>query len=765
MISRMIIKNIATYDSTGVDVDTNKKINFFFGYNGSGKSTIARYLRDLTLPESEKSPDFSDCSQTGYDPTAQTILVYNEEFRNENFISKDEQRGVFSLNKTNDIVDKQIEVLNDEIKKIQKLRIGAKDREDKLKQIHDRKLKILDDTVFSKRNQFSTCRSASIPYGGSKKSFLSHIRPFLTSTDIAKTLPELLQEYNRLYANGLKCISDNIDIEFFNSLIKKESDIAALLDEVIVGNKDVDLARLIDQLHMSTWVENGLPYMEQSGNVCPFCQQSFEDKDALKRKFEQFFDKTYKEKIDALRNKADDYYAGVQTQLTILDAIVKVFNPENKVSSVISDLITLRDSFVQTINEKKERPNEKKTIRSLSGLLSRVEEVKTIVENNNRDFTNLSNLQNQWISDVLRYIAEDSRTDIDRFDEWKKKSDEVLSTNGFTQTSLQDREVFLRQQTDDLRKKTVNTTDAVNNIKKILKNVGFDNFEIKEKKDDASAIPTYYLMRNGSTSSSVYKSLSEGEKTFITFLYFHQLCLGTDDIEHGASKKKIIVIDDPVSSLDSKVMFVITTLIHQLARYKFKEGNPKSEKQEFLNPNIEQLFIFTHNFYFYKEVSFDRRPINTNRNHFIIEKINSISQVSCTGDKTTLKNDYSMMWDNLKKAKEATGADKIQNVMLANTMRRVIDTYLDFVGMKKTGTTITWSSLDAFDEGTPEYIVLSAFISLINDESHGVSALDDMYYDSIVKQDPNVIFNAFKALFKEIGRTHYEYMMDEGFDD
>ena len=763
MIERLVIKNVASYDSTGVDINTNKKINFFFGYNGSGKSTIARFLHDVTLPATEKALEFSDCSQTGFDPATQTILVYNEDFRNENFISKDEQRGIFSLNKTNDEVDKQITILNDEIRIIQKHRAGAKVREDKLRQLQERKQRALEENVFSKRNQFSSCRNATLPYGGSKKSFLSHIRQFLKSTEPIKTLPELLQEYNRVYANGLKQIPYNVDIDALKALIGKELEISALLDEVIVGNKDVDIAQLIDQLQISTWVENGLPYMERSGDICPFCQQPFDDKDALKHKFEQFFDKTYKEKMETLRLKAGEYYKELQSLLSVLDSIVKVFNPANKVSSAVSEIKDLCDNFVKTINEKKDKPNEKKSIQSLSSLLPKIEEIKDLADKNNRDYANLANLQKGWVNDALKYIVEECRADIERFDGWVEKCGRVLLENSFTQTSLEEHETYLRQQTDELRKKTVNTTDAVNNIKKILKNVGFDNFEIKEKKDDTTAAPTYYLKRNGTSPANVYKSLSEGEKTFISFLYFHQLCLGTDDIEHSASKKKIIVIDDPVSSLDSKVMFVITTLIHQLARYKGKA--PKSDMQEFLNPNVEQIFIFTHNFYFYKEVSFNRRPINKSQTHHIIEKTNAVSHISYTGNDCTLKNDYSMMWENLKKAKASIGEDKSQNVMLANTMRRVIDSYLDFIGIKKTGTTITWSAIDSFEEGSPEYIVESAFISIINDESHGLAAMDDMYYDSIVKQKPEVIFNAFKALFKEIGQSHYEYMMDESFED
>lgn len=760
MITNISMKNVASYDATGVSIDTSKRINFFFGYNGSGKSTIARFLHDITLPVDNQNADFVDCSQTGYNAATECILVYNEEFRKDNFITKDEQKGIFSLNKTNSVIDGLINEANSRVTDLQRCLTGSKNREKDLKTKQDRKLKELEEYVFGKRTQFSSCRNALIPYGGSKKNFLTHIRTFLSHTEPSKQLSDLLQEYNRVYANGLRNIPYNIDTDAINALITQETAISALLDEVIVGNKDVDIAELIDSLQMSSWVEQGLSYMEQSGEVCPFCQRPFEDKDALKRNFEQFFDKTYKAKLDDLHSKAEIYYRGIESLIRVMNEVVKLFNPQNKVSSLISELQTLKDAFAQTINDKKSKPNERKSITSLSTFLDRLVEIKELITANNTDFTNLSNLQNAWLRDVQIYIAEDSRPSIEKYDCWKEKSDDVLSKNAFTQTSLQENISFQLGIIDEYRKHTVNTADAVNNIKKILKNVGFDSFEIQEKMIAGATAQTYYLKRKGSSATNVYKSLSEGEKTFISFLYFYQLCLGTDDLT-SSSKKKIIVIDDPVSSLDSKIMFVITTLIHQLARYKGDSN--KLDRQEFLNPNIEQIFIFTHNFYFYKEVSFDRRPINKSWYHHIIEKTNSTSSVSYSGHDCRIKNDYSMMWDNLKSAKAALGVDKSQNVMLANTMRRVIDTYLDFVGMKNKGTTITWTALESFTEGSPEYIVESAFISFINDDSHGIAALDDVYYDSIVKQEPAVIFSAFKALFKDIGAAHYEYMMDEAY--
>ena len=44
MITKINVKNVASYNPTaGVEINDLKKVNFFFGFNGSGKSTIAKY--------------------------------------------------------------------------------------------------------------------------------------------------------------------------------------------------------------------------------------------------------------------------------------------------------------------------------------------------------------------------------------------------------------------------------------------------------------------------------------------------------------------------------------------------------------------------------------------------------------------------------------------------------------------------------------------------------------------------------------------------
>lgn len=55
-------------------------------------------------------------------------------------------------------------------------------------------------------------------------------------------------------------------------------------------------------------------------------------------------------------------------------------------------------------------------------------------------------------------------------------------------------------------------------------------------------------------------TLSEGEITFITFLYFLQLTKGSID-KDSISEDRILVIDDPVSSLDSNILFIVSSLL------------------------------------------------------------------------------------------------------------------------------------------------------------------------------------------------------------
>ena len=66
MITEIKIDNISSYKEP-VSIEELKKLNFFFGNNGSGKSTIAKFLYNIN-PNKSTNDDmrFGDCSQLGF---------------------------------------------------------------------------------------------------------------------------------------------------------------------------------------------------------------------------------------------------------------------------------------------------------------------------------------------------------------------------------------------------------------------------------------------------------------------------------------------------------------------------------------------------------------------------------------------------------------------------------------------------------------------------------------------------------------------------
>ncbi|MTI88312.1 MAG: hypothetical protein FH748_10120 [Balneolaceae bacterium] len=125
--------------------------------------------------------------------------------------------------------------------------------------------------------------------------------------------------------------------------------------------------------------------------------------------------------------------------------------------------------------------------------------------------------------------------------ETKKSNQKIKSLT----SKVQDFKDEISKQNDEIvkqQKKTVNIEEAISNINNGLIDLGIEDFKIKHHSENL-----YKLVR-GESDENIFESLSEGEKMVISFLYFLEQCRGKRDVSEAA-KKKIIVIDDPISSL------------------------------------------------------------------------------------------------------------------------------------------------------------------------------------------------------------------------
>jgi wobble nucleotide-excising tRNase len=84
MITSLNIKNVATCDpNNGVQINDLKKVNFIYGANGSGKTTISNFILN---PSDAK---FIDCEIEWENDEPLTTYVYNKQFREQSFFKGD----------------------------------------------------------------------------------------------------------------------------------------------------------------------------------------------------------------------------------------------------------------------------------------------------------------------------------------------------------------------------------------------------------------------------------------------------------------------------------------------------------------------------------------------------------------------------------------------------------------------------------------------------------------------------------------------------
>lgn len=752
MITEITMKNVATYNKIGVKIKDLNRLNYFFGNNGSGKSTIAKYLQSLVIGDPENK--YSLCSKDNYNPMQEEILVFNQDFVERNFRRSPTLKGVFSLNQKNAEIDEQIkaneETINDKLKTKNEL----EEKNAAFNQQNNQRKTELTEKCFNKRNVFKSFSKIKLDYSGNKKNNLEQVEKIFQNTSIVESDFSTLNDlYKKLYEDDLSSIDVLLDIQLFDELLQKHNELSVLLQEVIVGKEDVQLAKLINEFGLKSWVSQGKIFLDKTKDVCPFCQKETIDDDFISQ-LNDIFDESSQKKINEIKSKKIIYENMFKRVLQNIQSVYEKYNAENIVSDLQMHLKTIYDTNLKIISDKINAPNEKKTLDNIiESFKDKLLQINAEIESNNTLVRSLDTQKKSLIKQMWNYIALDCKDDILKYQKDVEETNGIINENKTEIEKLLAEVQQLQEESTALREKTVNTTESVDNMNQILKNSGFMGFEIHEQNKENN-ISQYYLSRTSTVGDDkVFDSLSEGESNFIAFLYFYQLCLGTTDIQEGSKKKKIIVIDDPVSSMDSQVLFIVSTLINKLIEYK---GKTKLEKQEFSNSSFEQVFILTHNYYFYKELAMQKRPICKSQQHYLIEK-NANNETYINKRAYKEYDDYALMWQTIKEAKEKlSDGNKEQNILLANLFRRILESYANFIGLG----TDAWATILLDDnKDTMEHYLKVAFIAMINDESHKVSPFDNFYFQKIHNANPSKLFEVFESIFNTIGKEHYDRMI------
>lgn len=657
------IKNLAVFkdfnwDTEVVDSENNirdfKKINIIYGRNYSGKTTISRILKAMetgNISDKYENPECCVCVKNNGDVTQndftahdKTIRVFNDDFIKLNLkfiINQDENIQPFAiLGGDNNEIEETIKLLREQL---------GSDTEDGETALY-KDLKTLEELYKVAKNAHS----------GAVKSLDNQIRSkaidnpsgikyhFEKFGDQNYTTRKLQNEIEKVLKDGFTVISaeekkqaEDILLEQVKPTIKelpvlllKFEEYSQAADELLtqkIGRSD-KIEELVKNAVLNRWVKEGKNLHKEQRTICAFCNNEITDKrwQVLDRHFDEESEKLEKDIINLLANIKQEKERITKTTGFKRDDFYKEFHPEVELLSeeyldIIGNYQTSLESIEKQLNARKDDILNEKIFEKPDDYSEKIEETRTKFEGlrkKSNDYTDSLGTKQSKAKESLRlkevydFVQDIKYNDLksnistlqgkegeakEKRDKKQKEIDEILAQIASKQKELKDESKGADKVNEYLN-------DFFGHNFLTLKAIEFEDVETGDKKY------RFEIQRDNKRAHH----LSEGECSLIAFCYFMAKLQDIDT----KSKKPIIWIDDPISSLDSNHIFFIYTLINT---------------KIFGEDDFEQLFISTHNLEFLKFLkrlpgASTTKETKTKYRYLIIERVDKEATIKLMPD-------------------------------------------------------------------------------------------------------------------------------------
>lgn len=662
MIKRIVkIKNCPSFIDfkPASDLPEFTKYNLIYGWNGSGKTCFSRVLMSFEMgrnyyeypgrqPEFEFKLDNETSISNNELDAFKSIRVFNKDFIDESVFGIGGPKPIFFLGTESKKDRVRINAI--EIER-EKLREGLQTKEPTLEKLKNNKDKKLQDKARDIKNALTTSKQdkyRNYDRSNLKISIENIIKEF-ENPDQLKLSENRLANLNRSIQQNSKPKITSLSTTDFN-LSVLEKDVENVLSKTVT-------TQVIEKLQaddlINKWVEEGLKiHKKRSLEVCAFCEQKI-SKDRFKD-LENHFSKEYQRMIQSVRELKDNCTSRrIKLNLPELsyfyEDLVNEYLAEKKKAEKAIKLFNDRLEIILSVLEKKEHnpfsfPSFEKTI---SIEVNYFEKINEIIKKHNQktdDFENQIERDKQELE--LHYIAD------------------FLPTYNEMKRDIKDRE----KECADLRKTTNEKTHEIETLRDKLVSHHIPARQINEDlqsflgRSDIQLVATedkegYTITRNG----EIAKDLSEGEKTALAIVYF----LTKINEEGFDLKNSVVVIDDPVSSLDSNAIFQAFSFIKESIK------------------NAGQIFILTHHFDFFRQVKNWFSHCKKKRQYFMIvcsteqsQRKSSIIKI----DKLLIEyeSEYHFLFSILYKIAKEQDEDLEKIYPIPNIARKFLESFLAF---------------------------------------------------------------------------------------
>jgi len=766
----MSIKNIQKLKRFGIfqnhtNANTKDfgKYNLFYGWNGSGKSTLSalfRCIENKSCPAKFPSSEFTitidngpAVTQNNISESNLNIYTFNHDFINENISWNNLVKSILLIDKEKIEDRKKLE----ELKKVQKIDTEMHEKEsEEIRKLVEAISKFETESArHIKRSLQSIDTKDNYYLNYDKRKFEAFVS---TNIDATKTDAPLLSEDKIIELTNAAKPDQKSDISFtpktFNheKFRKAKEHLDDLLRTSVVSKI---IQRLAEYGDIKSWVESGLNLHKRHDKTqCEFCGNAISE-ERIKQLEDHFNDdyKAFQDRLESANNWLSDQYTHPPTLPTTSD-FYEEFKKEyseacTNLEKAIQDLNTEISAWHDTLKKKIENPLQTTlTVEAISELSIKsfdeaMAAVEAIVEKHNHKSKNFREETDKAKKQLELHYA---TTEIKSFDYHGKKNEINFRTkkNDAIKSITSDRNIEIRALENFLSNEGLGANQFNRSLHKFL---GRSELSLRFNPTKRG----YEILRND--SSPTEGNLSEGEKTAIAFVYFiTKLKENDNNLENT-----IVVVDDPVSSFDSN---------HLFHAYSFLRNNCDKAKQ---------LFIFTHNFTYFKLIRDWFEGVNRNRKKknppkrpnaffYTIESSSSTPRHSIYKDAdrslTDYNSEYHYIFSKLHAYKDNSKLSRDEAFLTANLARKLLESFFSFKYPKHRSEiyqlmTCGLAGCKITDEATKEKIY-----RFINKYSHSdVIEINEDSSENLAGESQNIIRDIFTWL-QEVDGIHYSEMLE-----
>lgn len=762
------ISNLGIYKDYKADskLQNFNKYNLFYGWNGSGKTTISRLFR---IVEKKEIPieydnikfnietDSQKYSEKNYKNINENVFVFNEEFIEENINWDESINKILLLSEDKIKETKEYTLIKENIngnektgtKGLNKVYLEEKDKLDsENKIIEDSYSKIAKDIKIN----FQAIDSTDREYSSLNKTKIQNIldnqeklAEIIDNNQTEEEINNLITAVKNEKKETIKYVKKEIEMEEFTILYNK---IRETLSKIVTARV---IERLKENDDISSWVNRGLELNKKYNNeFCEFCGNPL-SRTRIEELENHFNDEVSKIKneLEELSKKLEIYRINqndiiIDKNLFYKENISNVDELNTNIIEEVSKLDTIIKSLKDSIEEKINNPFKKVEVEE-------IDRAKTIIDS----YNNYINIQDKYVKET------NEKTN--NFEKQVKEIKKKLA-NYYLKNEFQDEDIINKKEQYKKNKEKVDKIKAeldsklhrLNELESALSNeslgaekfneklkvfLGYDELRLEFNKE----LKGYEILRK-STNSKAHK-LSEGEKTAIAFVYYL-----TKLKENGNKiEDSIIVIDDPISSFDNNKLFSAYSCI----KYEFDD--------------CKQIFILTHNFNFFKLM---RDWIQTKKEKIegktekyysiykvepIIENGIRIGNIRNAGKSLNQTSEYDYVFDTVYRMRNKE-LDESEIFNCGNACRKLLEAFLSFKFPRQRGDIQSlidraFPNEDEIQEKNKVYKFINAYSHLNVIESSDISDIDTLLAESqgILK----TILNKIEKLDDE----HYKAMV------